>query len=284
MPLVSGAPTKKFIKKGINIFNDLPTDIRRLIDDYFPKLNNQFGDRVLRQFNPDYLAKGTDEIVKKSSKSADIAIQDFKRTFKATKEGEEHTVRTLNKIGKYSDTFANRPGIKRFEPENDAVEVFRVTTTNPMKVVGSQRSIGVGFKHNKGEIPNVYDYTFNYDRGSGNVRLVSTTLDGKNAAADFVVEGKTNYMYVIDPKARNAIDMANSQEMKEALDQLDPALAREKKKIIDHLQEIAFIDDIDPRDIKGYYEVTARQVSGDTKEIVKKSEFIPNPFYQGVIK
>lgn len=201
VPFVSGAPAKKAIKEGIDIFDSLSPSTKNFIEDTFSKLNKHFDKKVLRRFDPEHVAKGTDEIIKQSGKNADEAISDFKKTFGNSERGQEHAIRTLVKYGKYSDEFFEQNHFVRYT-EIDK-RIFRVDNRVPKNVIN-----GGGFQA-RGTSLNYEKYAT--ENEGGRFIGASQTPEGGVIAAistgNIKPEGLSgSWVYVIDPRGKNFLD------------------------------------------------------------------------------
>ncbi len=269
----------KLVKKLIpfeGLLNKLSDAQKLLIDKYFPKLNKEFGAKLVnkaQRYAEDtvYLAKGSDTIVKEGG-SAEDAITKWRSQFGNTEQGKKHALNTIKKIGKYGDEFFEANGLVRYGETNK--RIFRADNRHPADIFNKD----AGFKA-KGTSLDYNEYVAENELNSRYIGA-SETVEGASHAAisstNIEVGEGGSWVYIIDPRAKNFVDDLGTLP--------NPSRGRAIER------GVIAIDEIDANDVVGAVYV---KIYSDKERFIKEGEIviekldiikdytITNPNYKG---
>jgi hypothetical protein len=257
----------KVVKKPLKGFADAVSnsELKKLLEPYkellekqLPKIKKAFGkipfENGVKTVEVNiHVAQGTDYLVKKSGKSAEEALTNYKRQFANTQRGKTHAVKTITKLGKYSDEFFETNSFVRYSDTD--TRIFRGDNRNPTDIISNDE----GFK----AYGNSLDYE-KYVHENIPSRFIGASKSPKGAMEAMISTGNAqrgggSWMYVTDPRARNFID------------DLETLPNPSSQRLIE--EGVIAIDKIDVDDIVG-----AVYTKEGTGEII---ETFVNPNYKG---
>lgn len=200
----------------------------------------------------------------------------------------------LRRLGRNLEFFRDRDVVWYQPPENmDEGFVFRTDfiedQSRPVKyrhgLSSYDEPFEKGFRRDNENYPELWKFVF--VRSTQAFPYIGTSKNKPPSVEEFTWITRRCYLYVINPRGLNAIDVEDSYEAQ--YDQFEEA---RKKRIIPltdttigdpqnatkRQREVTFINYIDPRDIKGCFKIELVQ-QGDKRIPRLVGEFISNPNY-----